>query len=237
MRVPVSTPGGICTVRVRRVRTRPSPEHSWHGCGIVVPKPWHCGHGRDVMTWPRKDRCTCWISPRPLHMTQVSVAAARSRAGGVAGVAAHGGVDGQLAGAAEDGVGEGDLDADEGVLAASGARARAALRAAAEERIHDVAEVEGAAAVAATACRAERIAAQVVHLALLGVAEHLVRGRDQLEPLLVLGIGVDVGMQLARQPPIGLLDLLRGRVPGHAQQGVVVGAHRSSYCSSRMRLT
>ena len=151
MRVPVSTPGGIWTVRVRRVRTRPSPEHSGHGCGMVVPKPWHCGHGRDVMTWPRKDRCTCWISPRPLHMTQVSVRAAGRGSGRVAGVAAHGSVDGELAGAAEDGVGQRHLDADEGVLAASGARARAALGATAEERVHDVAEVEGAAAVAATA--------------------------------------------------------------------------------------
>ena len=41
MRVPVSTPGGICTVRVRRVRTRPSPEHSWQGWVMVVPNPWH----------------------------------------------------------------------------------------------------------------------------------------------------------------------------------------------------
>ena len=29
------------------------------------------------MTWPRNDRCTCWISPRPLHMTQVSGVGAR----------------------------------------------------------------------------------------------------------------------------------------------------------------
>ena len=27
--------------------------------------------GRLVMTWPRKDRCTCWISPRPPQTSQV----------------------------------------------------------------------------------------------------------------------------------------------------------------------
>ena len=37
MRVPVSTPAGIFTVSVRRVRTRPSPEHSGHGCGMSEP--------------------------------------------------------------------------------------------------------------------------------------------------------------------------------------------------------
>ncbi|CAB4703893.1 unannotated protein [freshwater metagenome] len=66
----MSTPGGTLIVIVRRVRTRPSPAHSWQGCGIVLPNPWQVGQGRDVMTCPRKDRCTCWTSPRPLHITQ-----------------------------------------------------------------------------------------------------------------------------------------------------------------------
>src|SRR5690606_40912025 len=50
---------------------RPSPAHSGHGVGTTVPKPWHCGQGREVMTWPRKDRVTCETSPRPRHMSQV----------------------------------------------------------------------------------------------------------------------------------------------------------------------
>lgn len=74
MRVPLSTPAGILTVRVRRDRTRPSPAHSGHGVGTTVPKPWHCGQGREVMTWPRKDRVTWDTSPRPRHMSQVCAA-------------------------------------------------------------------------------------------------------------------------------------------------------------------
>lgn len=71
MRVPLSTPAGILTVSVRRERMRPSPAHSWHGVGTTVPKPWHCGQGREVMTWPRNERVTCETSPRPRHMSQV----------------------------------------------------------------------------------------------------------------------------------------------------------------------
>ena len=36
-RVPVSTPAGIFTVSERRERTRPSPEHSRQGAGMIVP--------------------------------------------------------------------------------------------------------------------------------------------------------------------------------------------------------
>src|SRR5690606_4261246 len=71
MRVPVSTPAGMSTVRVRRLRTRPSPEHSGHGSGITVPNPWHAPHGLDVMTWPRNDRATRWTTPRPPHTSHV----------------------------------------------------------------------------------------------------------------------------------------------------------------------
>lgn len=72
--VPLSTPAGILTVRVRRDRTRPSPAHSGQGVGTTVPKPWHWGQGREVMTWPRKERVTCETSPRPRHMSQVCAA-------------------------------------------------------------------------------------------------------------------------------------------------------------------
>ena len=37
------------------------------------PKPWHVMQGRVVMTWPRKLRCTCWISPRPPQTSHVRV--------------------------------------------------------------------------------------------------------------------------------------------------------------------
>ncbi len=50
MRTPLSTPGGTRNVTFRRVRTRPSPAHSGHGCGMVTPWPRQFGHGRAVMT-------------------------------------------------------------------------------------------------------------------------------------------------------------------------------------------
>src|SRR5690606_11153718 len=71
MRVPVSTPAGTLTVIVRRLRTRPSPEHSAHGSGMTVPNPWHAAHGALVMTWPRKERATRWTVPRPWHTSHV----------------------------------------------------------------------------------------------------------------------------------------------------------------------
>jgi hypothetical protein len=72
---------------------------------------------------------------------------------------------------------------------------------------------------------AERVAAQVVDLALLGVRQHLVRSRDGLEPLLRLRVGVDVRVQLACQSAVRLLDVVRGRVAIDAENPVVVLAH------------
>ena len=67
----------------------------------------------------------------------------------------------------------------------------------------------------------ERVAAEVVQLALLRVGEHLVGLGDLLEALLL--VRVHVRVQLAGQPPVGLLDLLGRRVPRDAEHGVVVG--------------
>ena len=159
--------------------------------------------------------------------------AVRCRAGTGAGAAGRRGVDGDVAIRAEDGVLEIDLDADEGVLAPPGPGSGAALRAAAEEGIHDVAEVEPAAESAAGVAR---IAAHVVHLTLLGVAQDLVGGGDHLEPLLMLRVGVDVGMQLAGELAVRLLDLLGRGFARDAEQGVEIGGH-GTHCSSRMRLT
>jgi hypothetical protein len=33
--------------------------------------PPHAEHARVVITWPRNERWTDWISPSPLHVTQV----------------------------------------------------------------------------------------------------------------------------------------------------------------------
>ena len=71
-RVPVSTPGGIFTVIERRERTRPSPEHSRHGSGMISPYPRQAAHGRRVRISPRNERCTCCTSPRPRQVSQVT---------------------------------------------------------------------------------------------------------------------------------------------------------------------
>ena len=85
---------------------------------------------------------------------------------------------------------------------------------------------------------AARVTAEVVHLALVGVGEHLVGGRDLLEPVLDRGIGIYVGVQLARELAVGTLDLLAGRVVRHTEDGVQVGSHCRPYCCSvRMRPT
>jgi len=61
-----------------------------------------------------------------------------------------------------------------------------------------------------------------VDLALLRIGEDLVGGRDLLEPVLSGRIGIDVRMELTRQPAIRLLDLLRRRVASHPERPVVV---------------
>ena len=142
---------------------------------------------------PRNDRCTCCTSPRPWQVSQVIGLRCPAAAPlAVADRAEHGGVDLELAGGAERRLGEVDVEPDQRVLAAAGPRTRAAAAAAgaaaglaAEERVHDVGEREARARTgAAEAAAAERVAAEVVHPALLGVGEHLVGARDLLEPLL-----------------------------------------------------
>src|SRR5699024_3388212 len=69
---PSPMPAGILTVISRRFFTRPSPPQWLQGSVITSPKPWHCGHGREVITLPRKERCTSWISPAPPQPVQVT---------------------------------------------------------------------------------------------------------------------------------------------------------------------
>src|SRR5918993_1518147 len=82
------------------------------------------------------------------------------------------------------------------------------------------------AAVEAAHPAAERVAAAVVEVALLGVLENLVRLGDPFEPLGCVRLAGDVGVQLHRQPAVGLLDLLGARVARHPEDLVVVTAHR-----------
>src|SRR5690606_26613699 len=122
---------------------------------------------------------------RPLDAAHLAPAVTGRAGGGprpgrgaaaVARGADHGGLDLDLLDRPEHGVGELHLQRQQGVLATTGARTRTAGPRAAEERVHDVGEREPLGETAAlAAARGERIAAEVVHLALLRVGEHLVR--------------------------------------------------------------
>jgi hypothetical protein len=113
--------------------------------------------------------------------------------------------------------------------------AAATGRTAPEERVHDVGEGEALALAEARRATAERVAAAVVRRPLLRVGEHLVGTRDLLEPLLGLGVRVDVRVQLAGEASIGLLDRGGVGVAGDSEQVVEVLAHCCP--SSRIRET
>ncbi len=79
----------------------------------------------------------------------------------------------------------------------------------------------------------EGAGAAVVLRALLGVAEHVVRLGDLLEARLgLLVVGVAIGVVLAREFAVGLLDLLRGGALVHPERLVVVRSRRHRLCSS-----
>jgi len=78
----------------------------------------------------------------------------------------------------------------------------------------------------ATQARA-RMPEAIVRGALLGIREHLIGLVDLLEARLGIGLGADIRMILARQTPVGTLDLLLGRRAVNPQEVVIVplGAH------------
>src|SRR5947209_6257039 len=131
---------------------------------------------------------------------------------------------------------EGDRDLGLQVAAAlGGPLALGAPAARAPEQVgQDVAKGRGVESAAAKPAAGERPAgerprAAVVLLALLGVAEHVVGLGDLLEARLRLLIaGVAIGVVLARELAVGLLDLIGRGLLVHPQGGVKVlaGGHR-----------
>src|SRR5690606_35740914 len=63
---------------------------------------------------------------------------------------------------------------------------------------------------------------RVVGSTLLGIAQHLVGLADLLEARLGVGLLADVGMVLARETPVGALDLVGRRIAAYAHDRVVV---------------
>ena len=113
--------------------------------------------------------------------------------------------------------------------AAAAAAERRAERVAAEERVEDVGERAEAVRLRRVAARVEPLeAVAVVGRAALGVGEDLVRLGGLLELLLGLRVvAVHVRVQLAREPPEGLLDLGLVGVAGDAEHLVRVAPHSS----------
>src|SRR5688500_14727819 len=104
----------------------------------------------------------------------------------------------------------------------------------AHEDLDRVAEVE---VLRARAALHALLAVAVVQRALLRIAQHLVRLRHLLEPLLgFLRALVAIRMVLQRELPIGLLDLVGFGTARDAQQLVVI-SHRTSRRSASERLT
>ena len=80
-----------------------------------------------------------------------------------------------------------------------------------------------AAETAGPDARRDHLANLVVLLALLGIAEHVVRGGDLLEALLGLFVPrVRVGVVLLGELPIRARDVFLGRAFRHAEHVVVV---------------
>src|SRR5215469_5904501 len=172
-------------------------------------------------------------------MTDTAGYGVRSGRGPLAGTGrAHdGGVDDEFPCRTERALGQVQVDPDGGVPPAPRPAARTARRGpAAKEGVHEVAEREAGRAETSPAGSGpgERVRPEVVHLALLRVGQHLVRLGDLLEPLLQRRVGVHVGVQLAGQTAIGLLNLVRTSIPAHAEDPVVVVCHRHPYDSARI---
>ena len=129
-------------------------------------------------------------------------------------------VDLEIVGNAEGRLGEIDLDPEQGVLASAGARTRSAATILAEKSIHDVVERKALSETAAAG--PERIAAAVISRAFIGIGQHFIGRRDVFELLGSVGPGVDVGVQLAREFAVGLLDFVSRGVAPDTESLVVV---------------
>src|ERR1039457_867264 len=230
MCVPSSTPAGMRTLIVRRVRTRPAAIAFGAGPAGARADP---AAGR---AWPRghhlaqeRPRDLVHLAASAAHVAGLRVGARRGALPG-AGRADHRGVHDQLPGGPERALGEVQLDPDGGVAPAARAAARApGSGAGAEKLVHDVGDREPGTEAGTTrraGSRRERVRAQVVHLPLLRVGEHLVGLVDLLEALLRRRIGVHIRMQLAGEPPVRLLDLIGLSLAADAENAVIIVGHQ-----------
>src|SRR5581483_9418644 len=164
--------------------------------------------------------------------------AARLCAVAAAALARHRDAERNLADGAAGRLDEFDLDVGAEIRAARPHAARDEI--VSEERgeeVGEVAEVEVSRLEAAAAQPGVPVA--IVELAGLRLRQHLVGLDDFAEALLGIGRVGDVGMQLAREPPEGLLDLPLVRAARDAEELVIVALRRrhSIEISGRCRPT
>ena len=113
-----------------------------------------------------------------------------------------------------------NLDSEQGILATTGARSRSAATVLAEKGVHDVVEGKALAETAATCT--ERVAAPVIRGSFVRIGQNFIRRGDVFELLGSIRPGVDVGVELAREFAVGLLDFFGRGVTADTENFVVV---------------
>ena len=127
---------------------------------------------------------------------------------------------------AEDDVAEVEGDAHQGVLPAFAPRAGTAAALPPPAAPKNVSKMSLNPPKPPCAAAERLVAAHVVAGALVGVAQHVVRVGHELEALGRVLARVHVGVQLPREAPVRLLDLVGGRVARDAEDLVVVSHNR-----------
>src|SRR5213078_926201 len=213
--VPSSVPAGTVITRRFSTRTSPLPPQVWHRSEGTRPLPRHTGHGR----FTAKPPCPNEITPRPRHSGQVDSVApgAAPLPLQVGHTSAIGSVTGTLPPRAATRNG---IVTVVSISSSSSEDAREQVPQPAERA--EIREIEvDPGALRPGACPAapspgpivRAVAAQpVVALALLGIAQDVVRLADFLEALRRLGVvGIAIGMVLLGEPPKRLLDFVDRR--------------------------
>ena len=195
------------------------------------PSPPQRGQATMFTIWPRIVCATRRFSPVPLHSGQVSGSLPGSPPAAVTDRAADERRELDLAGHAEDRIGE--LDAQVVPQVRAGLHTPAATSPggrAPEERVEDVAERPKAAAESLVAAGAGAVDAgvpeHVVRLPALAIRQDAIRLVELLEALLRPVAGVDVGVMALRRTAEGALDLLVGGAALDAEHLVIVALDR-----------
>ena len=195
----------------------PAPSHSLHGVSGIRPSPSHWSQIDVRTSWPNAVRATRWCWPVPSQRGQSMIGvpgsaplpwqcrAQRRRLVGDLDLRAARGLREVDRGGHDD---VAALDRPAAAPAPPGAE-RGVEAAGAEESREQVGDRAERVHVRRVAAAAQAVlAVGVVELAPLGVGEHLVGGGRLLELLLRVGVvGVDVGVQLAREPRNAFLIL------------------------------